>query len=310
MPEGTPAADILVDSALVRRVIENQAPTWSKYSIEPFETGWDNALFRLGDQNLVRMPRRQSADALLRHEQQTLPFLQSRLNVPIPVPIVAGRPDKDFPWHWSVLPFFGGSTVNKEPLDQRGGRQWADFMASLHRPYLHGVDPTAPANSYRGVNISTRRSSFEERVTQLMHLGESIPDALLGTWRTALAQPPSSLRVWLHGDPHPRNVLCRSGSLMAVIDWGDVTTGDPAGDLGSFWMLIHDAAVRKEAIARYLATNSLSLTPTESSSLLLRARGWAVFYGAMLLASGLVDHPEHAAMGRATFQNLLWSEPH
>jgi aminoglycoside phosphotransferase (APT) family kinase protein len=305
VPEGTPPAEILVDSALVRRLIGRQAPAWSSHAIEPFQIGWDNAMFRLGDQHLVRMPRRQSADALLRHEQRILPFLQARLNTPIPTPVIIGKPDADFPWHWSVLPFFPATTANQSPLDQRGAMQWAEFMASLHRPYLEGVDPAAPANPFRGVDINSRRSSLEERVTQLHRLNEPVPNALLDTWQTALAQPPSSLRVWLHGDPHSRNVLSRSGSLAAVIDWGDITTGDPASDLGSFWMLIHDRIVRTESIARYLAMIRFSLTPAESSALLLRARGWAVLYGAMLLATGLVDHPEHAAMGRATFRNLL-----
>lgn len=305
MTEGTPPAELLVDSALVLRVIENQAPAWSKYAIEPFETGWDNALFRLGDEHLVRMPRRQSADEPLRHEQRILPFLQPRLNVPIPTPVVIGKPDSHFPWHWSVIPYFAASTANKSPLNRRGAIQWAEFMADLHRPYLHGVDPVSPENPYRGVDINARRSSLDDRLNQLNRLDEPIPDPLLGTWLTALAQPPSTLRVWIHGDPHVRNVLCRSGALAAVIDWGDITTGDPASDLGSFWMLINDTVVRNEAIQRYLTTTSFSLTTAESNALLLRARGWAVFYGVVLLATGLVDHAEHAAMGRATFQNLL-----
>ena len=156
-----------------------------------------------------------------------------------------------------------------------------------------------------GVDINARRSSLEERVTQLKRLGDPVPSVLLRTWQAALAQPPSSLRVWIHGDPHARNVLCRSGSLAAIIDWGDITTGDPASDLGSFWMLIHDHVVRTKSITHYLAKISFALTPAESKALLLRARGWAVLYGATLLATGLVDHAEHAAMGRATFQNLL-----
>ena len=309
MTEGTPPAEILVNSALVLRVLESQAPAWSKTAIEPFGTGWDNALFRLGDQHLVRMPRRQSADELLRHEQRILPFLQPRLNVSIPTPVVIGKPDPHFPWHWSVLPFFAATTANKSPLDRHGAMQWAEFMASLHRRYLHGVDPAAPENPYRGVDINSRRSSFDDRLKQLNRLGESIPDTLLGTWQTALALPPSPLRVWIHGDPHARNVLCGSGSLVAVIDWGDITAGDPASDLASFWMLLHDTVVRTKAIQRSLATTSFSLTPEESTALLLRARGWAVLYGATLLATGLVDHPEHAAMGRVTFQNLLQQGP-
>lgn len=305
MSEGSPAAELVLDPVLVLRVLERQAPVWSGYAIRPFEAGWDNVMFRLGDQHLVRMPRRQSADAPIRHEQRALPFLQPRLSPSVPTPVFNGKPSADFPWHWSVVPFFTATTASRDPLSQHGAVQWAEFMASLHREYVPGIDPVAPENPYRGVDINTRRMSLNARLSQLEALGEPVPAALLDTWLLALAQPRSTLRVWIHGDPHGRNVLCESGTLKAVIDWGDVTTGDPASDLASFWMLIRDPVVRSEAIRHYLAVATYSLSTAESSALMLRARGWAFLYAAMLLGSGLIDHPENAAMGRATFQNLL-----
>jgi len=154
------------------------------------------------------------------------------------------------------------------------------------------------------VDINFRRATLEERLLQLERLSEPVPGPLRDIWQLAVFQPPSSLRVWTHGDPHARNVLCRSGSLAAVIDWGDVTIGDPASDLASFWMLIQDSTTRTEAIQHYLARASYLLSPAETSSRMLRARGWAALYGVMLLATGLVDDQEHAAMGRATFRCL------
>ncbi len=304
-PVGSPTAEIPVDTALVHRLLETQAVAWSKLSIEPFDEGWDNRMFRLGGSHLVRIPRRQSADILLRNEQLILPFLQSRLNIPIPVPVICGQPGPQFPWHWSVIPFFQGETVSRQPLARQGVSAWAAFMANLHRPYHSGADPTAPTNPYRGVDINVRQTSMADRVQELERLGEPIPDQISDIWQLALSQPPSPLRVWIHGDPHARNVLCNAGSLSAVIDWGDVTTGDPASDLGSFWMLIQDSPMRNDAIAQYLAMIRFPLTPSEATSLMRRARGWAAFYGATLLATGLADHPKHAAMGRSTIKCLM-----
>lgn len=139
-------------------------------------------MFQLGDQHLVLIPRRRSADALLRNDQQILPFLQPRLNFPIPTPGIIGRPDADLPWLWSVLPFFTAATASQSPLDRRGAMQWAEFLASLYRPYLKGVDPVPQENPFRGVDINARRSSLEERVTPLKRLNEPVPDALLGFW--------------------------------------------------------------------------------------------------------------------------------
>jgi aminoglycoside phosphotransferase (APT) family kinase protein len=35
----------------------------------------------------------------------------------------------------------------------------------------------------------------------------------------------------MHGDLHPANVLVNDGQVSGVIDFGDITAGDPAGDL-------------------------------------------------------------------------------
>ncbi|MER7151067.1 phosphotransferase [Streptomyces lydicus] len=41
----------------------------------------------------------------------------------------------------------------------------------------------------------------------------------------------------LHGDLHPANILVDRGRIRAVIDFGDITSGDPATDLSVAWML-------------------------------------------------------------------------
>ena len=43
----------------------------------------------------------------------------------------------------------------------------------------------------------------------------------------------------MHGDLHPANLLVDDGGALAgVIDFGDITAGDPATDLAVAWMLL------------------------------------------------------------------------
>ncbi len=42
-----------------------------------------------------------------------------------------------------------------------------------------------------------------------------------------------------------------------------------------------------------------------SEALLARAKGWAIFFGAVLMDTGLIDNPRHAAMGRLTLERLV-----
>ena len=65
-----------------------------------------------------------------------------------------------------------------------------------------------------------------------------------------------------------------------------------ATDLAVFWMLF-DEPVRRRALKAYGGVDPATLA---------RAKGWAVLFGTMLLDTGLVDHPRHAAVGAATLK--------
>ncbi len=41
-----------------------------------------------------------------------------------------------------------------------------------------------------------------------------------------------------------------------------------------------------------------------SEATLVRAKGWAILFGVVLLDSGLVDHPQHAAIGQRILQSV------
>ena len=100
--------------------------------------------------------------------------------------------------------------------------------------------------------------------------------------------------TWIHGDLHARNVLVENGAITGVIDWGDVAVGDRATDLAAVWMVFGDAQ------ARDAAQRALDVSDTTW----IRAKGWAVALGVMLLDSGLRDHPRHAAMGESTLRRI------
>ncbi|MFI5067223.1 MAG: phosphotransferase, partial [Streptosporangiales bacterium] len=112
----------------------------------------------------------------------------------------------------------------------------------------------------------------------------------------AWAGPP----VWLHGDLHPGNILVHQGRLSGVIDFGDVTAGDPATDLAVAWMLL--PAGRHEAFRAAYAAASQHGAP--GGSLWDRARGWALVLGLVFVAHS-ADSPELAAVGERTLRAVL-----
>ena len=68
-----PAAEVDIDVDLVRRLVASQFPELADRRVAPLASGWDNALFRLGDDLVVRLPRRQLGVPLIEHEQRWLP---------------------------------------------------------------------------------------------------------------------------------------------------------------------------------------------------------------------------------------------
>ncbi|ALX66863.1 aminoglycoside phosphotransferase family protein [Microbacterium sp. XT11] len=285
-----PAAERTLDEDGVRRLLRRWAPRLAELSLTHVGDGWDNAIWRLGDDLSVRIPRRQAAAPLIEHEQRALPILAPLLrpaDVEVPAPVVAGLPSDEFPWPWSVTPWFHGSTALACATAEN--RAWAAALAHA-LVHLHVTAPDdAPRNPVRGVPLALRDAAQRSRLT-----GLGAPPHLQEAWDAGLAVPPTSEGVWIHGDLHPGNIVVCDGRLRALVDFGDVTRGDPAYDLASAWMLF-DADGRSEFRA---ATGDRYDEHTWT-----RARAWASYIATTLLTLS-DDRPEYRAAGDRTSAHL------
>lgn len=290
MKSQTPPAEHPIDGALVRRLIKDQHPDLAEQRIALSDEGWDNVTYRLGEELAVRLPRRQLAGDLIVNEQTWLPRIAGDLPISVPRPIRVGRPSFYYPWTWSIAAWLPGETADRQPLASDQATRLAEFLLALHR--LPSKD--APANRVRGVPLAVRAQAVTDRLKRLQTATDLITPAVLNAWRQAIDVPPASESRLLHGDLHARNVLAVRGEITGVIDWGDITAGDVATDLAAVWMLFDEPSARRTCLDVYNATQAE----------LARARGWAISFAAILLETGLVDHPRHAAMGRATFRRV------
>ena len=92
-----------IDAELVRRLLASQLPRWADLPLAYVESaGTDNALYRLGDDMVVRLPRIAAATKPIEKEHAWLPRLGPLLPLPIPVPLAKGAPGEGYPWPWSV----------------------------------------------------------------------------------------------------------------------------------------------------------------------------------------------------------------
>ena len=282
----------------MRALLRAQSPGLADLPLTPFRGGWDNVHFRLGDSLLIRMPRRRLAVDLIRNELRWLPTIAPHLWGATPVPAFEGAPGQGYPWPWAIVAFVPGTPAGELPVEQRAeaAEPLADFFSSLHTPAPLG----APENPVRGMSID--RPELDQRVRERLTRLEDGPRAALTERWDAWRHAPEwdSPDVWLHGDPHPYNmILDDDGRLAGVIDWGDLTAGDPACDLATAW-LTFDAPARRVFVDR---TNLYGRFDTATWD---RARAWAIHLGLIFALES--DEPGLRRCGEHALRETL-AEP-
>lgn len=288
---GIPRAEVTFDEARVRELLAAQHPDLAGMLLTEVSSGWDNAMFRVGESLAMRLPRRELAAALVLHEQLWLPRIAPQLRMPVPVPVRVGAPQGWYPWSWSIVRWIEGETADIAPPGDNQAEPFAEFLEALHRL----APPDAPRNPYRGVPLGQREPDFRERVARLRGRSGAIDTTTMEIWNEALAAPAGAESTWIHGDLHPRNVLCRQGRIAGIIDWGDMAQGDRASDLAAIWMLLPDVEARQRVMAA---------CPTASTAAWARARGWAVLYAAIFLDAALESDPGMTAIAERTLERL------
>ncbi|GAA0973351.1 hypothetical protein GCM10009551_003370 [Nocardiopsis tropica] len=279
--------EIDITGELVRGLLREQHPDLADLPLSLGARGWDNQLWRLGDDLAVRLPwATESADALLHKEYAWLPFLAPRLPLPVPVPQRLGEPSQRFPRPWAVTTWVPGTPADRAPATRAGAAAdgLAAFLTALHRPAPVG----APAGRDRGGPLAGAAEQFAEQLDTATGLG-LVPDgdAVRAVWEDAVAAPVwAGPALWLHADLHPANVLTEFGAFCGVVDFGDLCAGDPAYDLAAAWILLPDGPADRFHDA---------YRPGADAATLRRARGCAVLRALVGILVG--DAGEHGRPG-------------
>jgi aminoglycoside phosphotransferase (APT) family kinase protein len=296
-------AGVEISAELVQDLLRDQHPDLAGRSLTFAARGWDNQIWRLGDDLAVRLPWATSAaGALLRKEYTWLPALPP-LPLPVPVPQRLGEPSRRFPQPWIVTTWVQGTPADRAPVTC--GAEAAGVLGGFLNALHQAAPPAAPASRNRGVPLTGLTSEFAAQLAEATSR-ELIPDpgAVRAIWADAVAAPVwAGPPLWLHGDLHPANVLTADGRFCGVIDFGDLCTGDPACDLAAGWILLPGSAIGRFQQA---------CRPAPDTATWRRARGWAVLraLGGILIGDAGVHGrpggkptwgpPAHAALERLT----------
>jgi aminoglycoside phosphotransferase (APT) family kinase protein len=298
------ADEIDTSPALVRRLLAAQFPHWADMPIAPVPSaGTDNALYRLGDAMVVRLPRVHWAIDNVEKEQRWLPRLAPSLPLEVPLPLAVGLPGEGYPWPWSISRWLAGADATLRRFDDpcQAARDLAQFVTALQAVDAAGGPPPGAHNSFRGAPLAQRDAPTRDALAELreqrargLHSGLDL-DAATAAWEAALCAPPwRGPHVWIHGDLLPGNLLVRSGRLCAVIDFGCLGVGEPAIDLTPAWTLFSGPA--RAAYRAALGVDDATWA---------RGRGWALSYGLIALPYYWRTNPTLAGVYRRAIDRVL-----
>ncbi len=285
-----------IDASLVRRLLAAQFPEWAGLPISPVDSaGTDNALYWLGDDMVVRLPRIPGATGQVEKEHRWLPRLAPLLPLAIPVPIAKGMPAEGYSWPWSVYQWLEGEIATMERIAEprKVASELGRFVAALQRIDTTGGPPPGGRLSSRGEPLATRDAETRDAIAALHGMLDTA--AVTAAWEAALRAPAwQGPAVWLHGDLLATNLLARWGRLCAVIDFGCLGLGDPACDVMTAWMYL--SAATRDAFRAALPVDEATWA---------RGRGWALSIGLIALPYYRSTNPVLAAIARRAIDEAL-----
>lgn len=282
-------------------------PAYADAPVRRLESsGSTNALFRLGEHLLVRLPRQPGGSETISKEATWLPVLGPLLPVSVPEVVAVFEPDREYPERWSVVRWIDGAhpeVVDPDTSVDPRREDLAKSLATLTCALRQAEVPTGAVSSphlqwYRGEPLATMDQATRENIARcrtLENFGFDL-DAAEQTWAEAMKLPGAADRTtprWYHGDLAAENLLVRDGALTAVLDFGGLAVGDPTVDLVVAWEVLDPPA--RELFRRQVGVDAATW---------LRGRAWALSITLMIWYYW-TTMPERRARCMAVGRNVL-----
>lgn len=282
--------EFTVDEDLVISLLKQQYPDLLKFSISKIKHyGTDNAIFRIGKEYVIRLPRFNCAAKQIEKEQIWLPKFEGLLPFKIPVPIKVGNPSEEFPYYWYVYDWIQGvDAYSKPPSDFN---QVAKDLALFIKALWEVATDNAPL-SRRGLPLNTQDKLVCEAISSLKDTIDT--NTISNIWQECLSvsnwnKPP----VWLHADLLPSNLLLKNGKIHAVIDFGLTGIGDPACDLIPAWCLLDSNS--RIIFKEYLGVDEDTWR---------RGKGWALSIALIIIPYYLNTNPVLVSVARRIIKEI------
>jgi aminoglycoside phosphotransferase (APT) family kinase protein len=276
----------------VSRLVARQFPQWRDLPVRAVRTqGTVNALFRLGDDLVARLPLVPAGDARGRLEAEAAAAaeLLGRTRFATPEPVAIGEPGPGYPLPWSVQTWLPGTVATPDGQSDAFAHDMAEFIAGVRAIDTRG-------RTFAGDNRGGHLPDHDTWMETCLERSEGFLDVppLRRMWAAFRELPRESADAMTHGDLIPGNVLVDGGRLAGVIDVGGVGPADPALDLVAAWHLLDPGP--RDAFRADLRCGDLEWA---------RGAAWAFEQAVGLVWYYAQTNPPMSHMGRRTLERLV-----
>lgn len=228
-------AEVQLTTDQAAALIAGQFPELTPVDAVYFGRGWDNTAYLVNGVYVFRFPRRAFALPFFETELRVLGAIAPKLPLPIPDPILIGRPAGDYLWPFAGYRLIEGQTVCSANLTDAQRADNASILATFLRT-LHSIpiDEAGRAGAgpdpIRRMDVGHRTNQLREDIGKILGTEMKPPS----NWEAIVdaVQPPSDVKTLVHGDLYARHLLVDAkAKISGVIDWGDCHIGHPAIDL-------------------------------------------------------------------------------
>lgn len=177
-----------IDAELVEGLVADQFPRWAGLPVRRVPSaGTENAMFRLGDDMVVRLPRRPDGARQIEKEHRWMPHLAPHLPLAVPEPLAKGVPGPGYALAWGVYRWLEGEDAYNKPIQQltEAARELGGFITALRQ-----IDATTGPPSYRGGPLTADDDTdVRDAIRDLGADGTLDAEPATEAWESALRLP-------------------------------------------------------------------------------------------------------------------------
>jgi aminoglycoside phosphotransferase (APT) family kinase protein len=282
--------EISINDAIVKKLISSQFPKFNDLPVQKVSSmGTVNAIYRLGEELCIRLPRLGWAEKSLNNEWKVLPLICKSVSLAVPEPVEKGKPNADYPLEWAIYNWIQGDIYGSSVINETEAMEaLARFIMELREIRVSKDVPKAGRKPLCELNEITVKAINECKVYIEY-------EKALKLWRELLnTKPWDNNPVWIHADLLKSNLLINNGRLSAVIDFGSAGIGDPAFDVVPAWAVL--TSKTRELFRRLLGVDDNTW---------LRAKAYALHQAALIIPYYRKSNPAFAEQAINTINSII-----